>query len=231
MAGLLVGALVFAAAPAVAQASASTPDKWTFTASPYVWFSGLSGDVSNPSGGEDFSADFGDIFATLKLAWMSLLEVRRGRLSALVDTMYLNKQQGDAIPGRGSFCGASASVKSAQAGAICLYTVAEKRAWRRELGGGVPAWWFNSVLKLDPGILPGRTVGNTTSWVGPVLPTRGVPPRSRRLRPSQQDGDGNCRDCDNLRDAQPDWHAGQRLKGRRRGRRRRRMQGRGIDAV
>jgi hypothetical protein len=174
MAGLLLGALVLAAAPAIAQAPASSPEKWTFTASPYVWFSGLSGDVSNPSGGEDFSADFGDIFGSMKFSWMGLLEARRGRFSALVDTLYLNMQQGVPVPGRGGFSGASARTQSAQAAAIALYTVAEERAWRLEFGGGVRAWWFDTELKLDSDILPGRTVGNTTSWVDPVLSTRGV---------------------------------------------------------
>lgn len=169
-----LGALTLLAAPAAAQVPAPSPDAWSFTISPYVWFSGLGGEVTAPQGSESFSADFGDIFGTMKFAAMGLAEARRGNFSFVVDTMYLNLQQGVPVPGHGAYSGASARTQSAEISAIGLYTVLEGSAGRIELGGGIRGWWFDTDLTLDPGLLPGRSVGSTTSWVDPILSARGV---------------------------------------------------------
>ena len=110
----------------------------------------------------------------MKFAAMGLAEARRGNFSFVVDTMYLNLQQGVTVPGFGAYSGASARTQSVQVTVIGLYTVAEGSAGRIELGGGIRGWWFDTELTLDPGLLPGRSVGSSTSWVDPVLSARGV---------------------------------------------------------
>jgi hypothetical protein len=169
----LVGAAILAN-PAAAQNAAPPNDAWTFTLSPYLWFSGLGGEVTNPHGGGTFSADFGDIFGTMKLSFMGLAEARRGKFSLLTDVMYLNLQQGVPVPGLGAYSGGSARTQSAELSVIGLYTVTEASAGRVELGGGIRGWWFDTELKLDPGALPGKTQSASTSWVDPVLAARGV---------------------------------------------------------
>ncbi|WP_158287901.1 YfaZ family outer membrane protein [Falsiroseomonas bella] len=169
-----MGALAFLSTPAIAQAPAAAPDEWTFTLSPYVWFSGLGGEVTTAEGSESFSADFGDIFGTMKFSAMGLFEARRGNFSLVMDTLYLNLQQGVPVPGHGAFSGASARTQSAEVSAIGLYTVAEGQTGRFELGGGVRAWWFDTELTLDAGRLRGRSIDNSVSWVDPVISARGV---------------------------------------------------------
>jgi hypothetical protein len=172
-AAAVVGAAVLIN-PAAAQNAAPQNDAWTFTLSPYVWFSGLGGEVTNPHGSETFSADFGDIFGTMKFSYMGLVEARRGNFSLLTDFMYLNLQQGVPVPGHGAYGGASARTQSVEVSAIGLYTVAEASAGRFEVGGGIRGWWFDTELKLDPGTLPGKTQSASTSWVDPVIGARGV---------------------------------------------------------
>ncbi len=169
-----LGALALMASPAAAQAPAASPDAWAFTVSPYVWFSGLGGEVTAPHGGESFSADFGDIFGTMKFSFMGLAEARRGNFSLVTDLMYLNLQQGVPVPGHGAYSGGSARTQSAEISAIGLYTVLDGSAGRIELGGGIRGWWFDTELRLDPGLLPGRTQSSSTSWVDPVIGVRGV---------------------------------------------------------
>lgn len=169
-----LGALALSAAPAGAQQSAPTSDAWTFTLTPYVWLSGLGGEVTGPHGGESFTADFGDIFGTMKFSYMGLAEARRGNFSLVTDIMYLNLQQGVPVPGFGAYSGGSARTQSVEVSAIGLYTVAEGSAGRIELGGGIRGWWFDTELRLDPGRLPGRTQSASTSWVDPVISARGV---------------------------------------------------------
>jgi opacity protein-like surface antigen len=174
VAGALAG-LALMANPASAQGTAASSDAWTFTLSPYVWFSGLGGEVTGPRGvGESFTADFGDIFGTMKFSFMGLAEARRGNFSLVTDIMYLNLQQGVPVPGFGEFSGGSARTQSVEISAIGLYTLAEGSAGRIELGGGIRGWWFDTELRLDPGRLPGRTQSTSTSWVDPVISARGV---------------------------------------------------------
>jgi hypothetical protein len=181
----VVAALALASPPASAPASAQSAlrdaDGWTVTLSPYLWFSGLGGTVEAPSGGESFSADFGDIFQAMKFAFMGMGEARRGNLSLIVDTMYLNLQQGVPAPGVGDFSAATARTQSAEFSLIGLYTVLDRPAGRIELGGGIRAWWFQTDLRLDAGRLPGRTQTSTTSWADPVISVRGVARLTDRL--------------------------------------------------
>ena len=160
--------------PAAAQNAPQQSDAWAFTLSPYIWFSGLGGEVTGPHGGDTFSADFGDIFGTMKLSYMGLAEARRGNFSLLTDIMYLNLQQGVPVPGLGAYGGGSARTQSVELSAIGLYTVTEGSAGRIELGGGIRGWWFDTELKLDPGALPGKTQSASTSWADPVIGARGV---------------------------------------------------------
>ena len=165
-------AIAVSASPALAQAPARTADDWTFTLSPYVWFSGLGGEVTLPRGAESFNADFGDIFESLKFSFMGIFEARRNNFSLLLDLMYLNIQQGVPVPGEGAFSGGSSRVKTTEASAIGLFTLAEQPGGRFELGGGLRAWWLNTEIRLDPGLLPGKTVDQTTNWVDPVIAAR-----------------------------------------------------------
>ena len=167
-----VYALALSAAPAAAQAPARTTDDWTFVASPYVWFTGLSGEVTLPRGLESFNADFGDLFEAMKFSFMGLFEARRQNFSLVLDLMYINQQQGVPVPGFGEYSGGSARLRTTQASAIGLYTLLDQPSARFELGGGLRAWWMNTEIRLDPGALPGRSADQTTNWVDPIIAAR-----------------------------------------------------------
>ncbi|WP_431305668.1 hypothetical protein [Sediminicoccus sp. BL-A-41-H5] len=171
-----IGGMFLAAPPAMAQAPVPTTNEWNMVLSPYVWFSGMSGDISVPAGSVDFSASFGDIFQTLKFSAMGLFEARRGNVSVVVDTLYLNLQQGIPVPGasHGTWSGGSARTQSAELTAIGLYTIAEAQSGRIELGGGVRGWWFNTAINYNAGLLPARSRDSTTNWLDPILSARGV---------------------------------------------------------
>jgi hypothetical protein len=179
-AGALLG-IALVVQPAAAQDTARPADAWTFSLAPYVWFSGVGGEVTGPQGSESFNADFGDVFGTLKFSYAFLGEARRGNFSLVTDIMYLNLQQGVPVPGFGEYSGGSARTRSLEVSAIGLYTVAEGSAGRIELGGGIRGWWFDTELTLDPGLLPGRTQSSSTSWADPVISARGVLRLSDRL--------------------------------------------------
>lgn len=174
-------AVALSGAPARAQAPANTAEEWTFILSPYVWFSGLGGEVTLPRGSESFNADFGDIFENLKFSVMGLFEARRRNFSLVLDLMYINQQQGIPVPGQGAYSGGSARLKTTEASAIGLFTLLDQPGGRFELGGGLRAWWMNTEINLDPGLLPARSVDQTTNWVDPIIAARGSVRLNERL--------------------------------------------------
>ena len=76
-----------------------TASGWTFAIAPYLWASGLSGDVASfglPT--VALNADFGDILSNLDLAAMAMAEARYDRFSVFGDVMYTKISSGKATP-------------------------------------------------------------------------------------------------------------------------------------
>jgi hypothetical protein len=63
---------------------------WTFTATPYVWFAGLKGDLGTISGlpPAEVDASFSDIIENTDVALMLAAEARRDRWGLLLDLVY-----------------------------------------------------------------------------------------------------------------------------------------------
>jgi opacity protein-like surface antigen len=89
----LMAVVVMMSSIAVAQTQTVTnqENEWQFDITPYLWLSGIQGDVKSgrfSSGGAE--ASFSDIFQDLNAAFMGAFEVRKGKLGILLDTIYLN---------------------------------------------------------------------------------------------------------------------------------------------
>jgi len=92
--------------PAYAQVEVESPqqeaafadDAWHVSASPYLWLAGLDGNL-NLSGHEAaVHQSFGDIFSNLKVGFMGLGEVRRGRVGVLTDLLFVRVGDQGAVP-------------------------------------------------------------------------------------------------------------------------------------
>jgi len=90
-----VNAATFAQAddlPPMADATLVAPAEtgWRFTAAPYAWMAGLSGDVSIAGyGSTHLDVGFGDVFKSLDFVAMVVAEARYGRVALLSDFVYL----------------------------------------------------------------------------------------------------------------------------------------------
>jgi opacity protein-like surface antigen len=171
--GCALGALLLSAVPAAAQ-TAQTDEGWRFALTPYVWFTGVSGDATVRSQTDSINADFGDLFDNLKFAFSGFAEARNGRFSIVTDIMYYNLEQGIPVPGLGAYSGGSTRLKTTEFAAIGLLTVAEDPSYRLEVGGGFRMWWMTNEIDLDAGRLPARSVSATSNWIDPIISTRGT---------------------------------------------------------
>lgn len=89
-AGLASDVAVAATASLAAQ---DAPDgkEWEVAFTPYLWIAGIDGDIGIPRGEEvEIDKSFSDTLSDLKFAFMGALDVKHGRIVALVDVMYLS---------------------------------------------------------------------------------------------------------------------------------------------
>ncbi len=77
---------------------ASASDVWHVSASPYLWLAGLDGNLNLAGHDADVHQSFGDIFSNLKVGFMGLAEVRRGRVGVLTDLLFVRVGDQAAVP-------------------------------------------------------------------------------------------------------------------------------------
>jgi hypothetical protein len=166
----LLAVVLSCPAPAGAQQRA---EGWQFEVTPYIWFSGVSGDVSLPGGAsENFAADFGDIFDDLKFSAMAVFEARRDRFSLVFDLFYVNLQQGFNTPNSIAVSGGDVRTRTTEMSAIGLYRVVEASSAFVDVGGGLRAWWIDTEVEANAGLLAGRSASSSRNLVNGVLAAR-----------------------------------------------------------
>jgi hypothetical protein len=77
---------------------ASAGDVWHVSASPYLWLAGLDGNLNLAGHDAAVHQSFGDIFSNLKVGFMGLAEVRRGRVGVLTDLLFVRVGDQAAVP-------------------------------------------------------------------------------------------------------------------------------------
>lgn len=90
------------AQPALADIEGPIPDGddsdgWQFSFIPYVWATGIDGDLTHPQLPVNVRvrASFGDVLENLDIGGMATLEARKGRFGVLVDAIY-SRSSGEA---------------------------------------------------------------------------------------------------------------------------------------
>ncbi|NYF91348.1 hypothetical protein RBB79_17120 [Tunturiibacter empetritectus] len=73
-------------------------DVWHVSVSPYLWLAGLDGNLNLLGHDAAVHQSFGDIFSNLKVGFMGLGEVRRGRVGVLTDLLFVRVGDQAAVP-------------------------------------------------------------------------------------------------------------------------------------
>lgn len=154
----------------------SAGDRWTFNFTPYVWGTGLKGNIDTfpPAPSVSVNAKFTDIAKDLNLAFMGTGELRKGRFGILADVFWVKlSASADASVGL-FFSGATLESETLMTKVAGAYRVAEyKRAWL-DLIAGVRGYYVNNDLNLRAGLLlPSMTISNSTGWVDGLGELRG----------------------------------------------------------
>ena len=172
--GCLWGVIVGVSVGGAEEAGGTPADRWSFTIAPYVYMTGLKGDVGTlpplPSGKVD--ASFGDIIKNVNLGFMGAGELRKGRFGILTDVFWTRISADLATPGP-YFNGGMLESDTLMATVSGAFRIAQaERGWL-DLVGGVRGYYIGTDLTLNAGLLPQQNVSNSTGWVDGLGGLRG----------------------------------------------------------
>lgn len=160
--------------PATEPASPSPPAQpsgWEFKATPYIWMSGMKGDMGVVEQVEPVGVDlsFGDILDALKFTLMGSLEARHGRFVATVDTVYLSMGTSENIEIREvAFVDATLKTKTFISTLTAGYRAVDQDRMSLDVVAGGRLYSMKTSLDL---VGPRRAFSGskTETWVDPVV--------------------------------------------------------------
>ncbi|PYS27942.1 MAG: hypothetical protein DMG11_14555 [Acidobacteria bacterium] len=163
---VLLGALIIGwSIPADAQ---NTPFKYQFT--PYVWLSGLKGDVGARNQTANVNASFNDLLDHLDFGLMGAFEGRLGQWRILTDTLYLDVSGEKGTP-RPPFIDASVATKAFIFDQEAGYQILKREGTDLDVTGGIRFWHLKNGLQLARGA-ESLGIEHTRGWVDPVVGLR-----------------------------------------------------------
>jgi len=149
-------------------------DHWQFVFSPYFWMAGLHGTTGGPNRTVQIDESFGDIFDSLKFAFMGVFEAHKNNWAIQTDVEFVSIEDEAATPGP-LFSSATAKIKTfvftPEVG-YRIYKSADKSSFVQVLGG-TRIWRISSDLTLNAGLLPAVQIKTSRSWVDGVVGLRG----------------------------------------------------------
>lgn len=168
--------VALAAVPSIvhAQEEAVTPGAgWTFTATPYVWFAGMEGDLGTISGlpPVEVDASFSDILENTDIAMMLAAEARRDRWGLLLDLVYLNLSADADTPGP-LFGSADVESETLFATLGVAYRMVQHGRLSADVVAGARLWYADTKLELSAGVLPAQSADDQEFWADPVFGLR-----------------------------------------------------------
>ena len=167
--------LAFCVAATGALAQQSSASDWRFQVSPYIWMTGLSGDVGRLPDGTPIDVDlsFGDVLEDLDLAGMLYGSARNDLWAVYLDFTYVSTSSTEALGGV-LFDEAAVESDTTTFGLALGRTFARTERMSATAYVGARAWWIENSFEL-------RGVGggvsrqtSSESWVDPLIGVTGV---------------------------------------------------------
>jgi hypothetical protein len=174
LATLLTGTLMFGIGPpARAQSNSTTADDWAFGLTPYIWFTGLEGDVATLSGLPPVSVDagFDDLIENADIALMLAGEARRGRFAIVTDLSYLSLSADGDTPGA-LFGSAEIETETLFVTLAGAYRALASERASLDIYAGARLWYVDTEIDLSAGLLDAVSVGDDAFWADPLIGLR-----------------------------------------------------------
>ena len=141
---------------------------WNFVVAPYLWFSGLNGELAVATIGTEIDAGFSDIFSNLNMAFMLYGEARYKRFGLAVDFFTIKMS----LDGTRPVLGGAVKIDQDQTflETTLLYSLVHTEKWSADAHVGIRSWWMNTKLDAERIISPEtRIVEQNISFVDPII--------------------------------------------------------------
>lgn len=161
-------------APGPSEPSTNVASDWHADFVPYLWFSGLHGNVGAAGYVVPANVSFSDVFSRLNIGLMGVTDVRRKRIGLLTDLLFISistNQKTTPVQG-GAYSGFTVNAKTFFVAPEVYYRLVDKERFSVDAIAGARIWHLDNSISLLPGTLPGAAVGQTQAWADPILGAR-----------------------------------------------------------
>lgn len=155
-------------------ALAENSKDWTFTVAPYVWATGMKGEVATlpPAAPAEIDLSFSDVVEGLDISLMGLVEARKGRFGAFGELFYVGVSADADTPG--PFYAQTEYEQDLWALSVGgSYAVIQDQARHLDVVGGVRYWDMDNQIELDAGVAPSAKRSERESWMDLFIGLKG----------------------------------------------------------
>jgi len=163
--------------PMLLPVSASAEDQWEFRITPYLWFAGVKGDASTIPGAPVAPIDISvsDALQDTQASYMGVFEIKKGRHAGFIDYLYTDLESDTTLVGDPINLTLKSISKNTLVSAGYEYQLYSEDRASADVFLGARYWKVDTYLEFGGGlgVLAGRNIRNTESWVDPMIGIRG----------------------------------------------------------
>lgn len=155
------------------QKKSGSGSEWEFAFAPYLFATGLTGNIGARGRVANIDLSFSDIFHHLDIGLMGVFEARKGKLLIANDLMWVKLSEERNTPGalfNTTRAGVNLVVWNPQAG----IRLVDSERGSFDLLGGLRLYSVENTLEFTTGLLPGFNASERKTWAAPVVGGHGL---------------------------------------------------------
>ena len=163
-----------------AHSAAAQEADWSYKATLYGWFPGLTASVDTKFGTVEGEASASDALQNLDMAFMGTFAAQNNRLGFVADLLYTDLSSTQPSPFGELFGEATVKEKVTALSGYALYRVTQDPAFVFDIGAGFRTFYMNVDVDLTAGKNPATTQSLSTNWTDPLIAARVYVPISEK---------------------------------------------------